>query len=485
MNAADKLAQESGINMWQMMQNAGSAVAATALRSYPGALRFVVLCGPGNNGGDGYIAAHALQRSGALVDVYRLGRAPTDGDAGKASAFWGDRVRDLHEYQIRQGDVIIDALFGAGLGRPLDGSLNAMIHQINSASLPVVSADLPTGIDGRSGTFPVGSGGGSCALKASHTVTFMCQKPGHLLLPGREYCGVTEVVDIGIPDRIVRQLDQGLRVNAPSFWKSLLRDAAGRDHKYSRGHLGVLGGHSNATGAARLSAAAALKAGAGAVTLLAPSDALPVNAAHLTAVMLKEASKDILASTLEDPRVTAFVLGPGFGVGEETRQLALTLSGKPLVLDADAITSFQYAPELLFSALKEGHCKTVLTPHQGEFARLFPDLAADENLSKIDRAKSAAKRANSIVIYKGADSVIAAPDGRAYINVNAPPWLATAGSGDVLAGIAGSLLAQGVPAFEAAAAAVWLHADAANRLGQGLTAETLADAVRPFRDSEE
>ncbi|MCO6186056.1 NAD(P)H-hydrate dehydratase [Rhizobium sp. L1K21] len=481
MNAVDRAAADSGIDMWRMMENAGAAIASTALREYPQAKRYVVLCGPGNNGGDGYVAAHFLHSSGAVVGVYRFGPSPNRGDAGRATALWARTVEPIEAYEPDEGDVIIDALFGAGLARPLDSMLNALIDRCDAAALPVISADLPSGIDGRTGRFPAGSGQNARAFRASHTVTFMTNKPGHVLLPGREYCGTVALFDIGIPKRVVLSRDQAMRINEPELWKSSLRQASASDHKYKRGHLCVFGGPATATGAARLSAEAALKMGAGAVTLLAPREALHVNAAHLTAVMLKESSNETVESLVQDKRTSAFVLGPGFGVGDETCHLALALAEKPLVLDADGISSFSSNPETLFARLKQSACQTILTPHEGEFSRLFADLADDETLSKIDRAKSAAKRSNAVIIYKGADTVVAAPDGRAYANINGPPWLATAGSGDVLAGMCGALLAQGVSTFEAAAAAVWLHADTARTLGPGLTAETLASAVRPYQ----
>ncbi len=489
MNAADKAAGESGINMWRMMVNAGSAIAAAALKHYPGTQRFAVLCGPGNNGGDGYVAAHCLKEAGAVVTVFRFGPAPEQGDAEKASALWNGLIQPIEDYEVLPGDVVIDALFGAGLCRPLPETLCALIATINRAreedGLAVIAADLPSGIDGRTGSFPTGSAEAACAMRADRTVTFMCLKPGHLLLPGRDYCGVVELVDIGIPERIVLAHDQNLRVNGPDLWLSTLPRGEAGDHKYSKGHLCVFGGAANATGASRLAAQSALRSGAGAVTLLAPREALEINTAHLTAVMLKEASEEVVEAALQDPRVTGFVIGPGYGVGEAARQMVLRIASKPLVLDADAISSFAGHAEMLADRLGGRDTAFIMTPHEGEFSRLFPDLTSDNTLSKIDRARLAAKRMNAVIVYKGADTVIASPDGRTCVNCNAPPWLATAGSGDVLAGIAGALLARGVAAFEAAAAAVWLHAEAGNRAGEGLTAESLVEAISPAQVHEE
>jgi hydroxyethylthiazole kinase-like uncharacterized protein yjeF len=266
-----------------------------------------------------------------------------------------------------------------------------------------------------------------------------------------------------------------MRENRPELWRSLLVEPGSDTHKYRRGHLAVFSGEAGKTGAARLSATAGLKAGAGLVTVGSPSDAMPVNAASLTAIMLHriDTVKD-LKNWLDTAKLAAFVLGPGFGIGKKARQFALALKDRPLVLDADGITSFKEKPSELFDAFAGREPHLVLTPHEGEFARLFPDIAADDNLSKAEKAVNAATRAHAVIVYKGADTVIAGPDGRAYVNTNGPPWLATAGSGDVLAGMIGALLAQGMPVFEAAAAGVYLHGEAGKLAGRGMTAEDLA-----------
>ncbi|MBB4102314.1 NAD(P)H-hydrate dehydratase [Allorhizobium borbori] len=473
MAAVDRAAAETGIDSYGLMIKAGWAVAATALRSHPGAIRFVVLAGPGNNGGDGYVAARALVESGAAVVLFHLGeQGRLRGDAARACADCPVRGAPLDDYHPRAGDVVIDGLFGAGLDRAVPESVAAIIGKVGALGLPVIAADLPSGLCGRTGQVL------GAAFQATHTVTFMTPKPGHLLLPGRALCGALEVFDIGIPMRLVEAQAENLFENGPALWQNWLPRLGAESHKFRRGHLGVFSGGATATGAARLSAMAGLKAGAGLVTIAAPHAALAANAAHLTAVMLREI--DDLAGLQQwatDPRLTAFVLGPGFGVGERARDFVLALSDRSLVLDADGITSFSGETDLLFSAFVTGEPHLVLTPHEGEFARLFPDIAADGVMSKVDKARAAAQRANAAIIYKGADTVIAAPDGRAAINTNAPPSLATAGSGDVLAGIAGGLMAQGLPAFEAAAAAVWIHGDAGNRAGRGLTAEDLLTAI--------
>ncbi len=469
MTAADAASAASGIPSFDLMLRAGQAVAATALRHFPEALRFAVLCGPGNNGGDGYVAAEALRQAGATVAVFRLGDAPQAQDAIEAGRRMALDVEPLPLYQPRPGDVVVDALFGAGLGRPVPQEVASVIHAVGEAGLPVIAVDLPSGLCGRRGT-PLGA-----AFQATRTVTFMARKPGHLLMPGRSLCGDVAVVDIGIPMRIITACAGKLAENAPALWERHLPRADAAAHKFRRGHLAVFSGPAGKTGAARLCAIAGLRRGAGLVTLASPSAAMPVNAGAVTAIMLHEIdTHEDVTAWLQTAKLSAFVLGPGFGIGEQARIFALALKDRPLVLDADGITSFKENPQLLFDGFAGGDTHLVLTPHEGEFGRLFPDIAADENLSKPEKALKAAARSNAAIVYKGADTVIAAPNGRAVINTNAPPWLATAGSGDVLAGMIGALLAQGMPAFEAAAAGVYLHGEAGKAAGEGMTAEDLA-----------
>jgi hydroxyethylthiazole kinase-like uncharacterized protein yjeF len=355
-------------------------------------------------------------------------------------------------------------------------AVRAVIARVDEARLPVLAVDLPSGVDGRTGMVL------GAAFAAERTITFMTRKPGHLLMPGRELSGVLEVLDIGIPARIVRGQASGrLAENRSEQWQRWLPSSGHETHKYKRGHLVVFSGEKGKTGAARMSAMSGLKAGAGLVTIASPADAMDENATHLTAVMLHGIDGDAeLLDWLKDERLRSFVLGPGFGSGEKARSFVAALSRRHLVLDADGITSFRDDPGALFALFAEGETRLVLTPHEGEFSRLFPDIAADANLGKADKALAAAARANAAIVYKGPDTVIASPDSRALINTNAPIWLATAGSGDVLAGIIGALMAQGLPAFEAAAAGVYMHGEAGNRAGKGLTAEDLVSHVLPL-----
>jgi hydroxyethylthiazole kinase-like uncharacterized protein yjeF len=348
-----------------------------------------------------------------------------------------------------------------------------MIEAMNSGSAPVVAVDLPSGINGTSGAVM------GLAVKADRSVTFFRRKIGHQLLPGRLHCGVVEVADIGIPANVLDKIRPRAFVNCPDLWGGVFPIPNVDGHKYTRGHAVVASGGLSFTGAARLSARGALRAGAGLVTIASPPDALAVNAATNLAVMVRSADGAAgLQDLLADRRLNVAVLGPGVGVGSETRDKVMAvLSGeRAVVLDADALTSFAgEAAPALFAAIKARTSATVLTPHEGEFARLFNLLSQITDKSKLERARAAAQGA--VVLLKGPDTVVASPDGRAAIAENAPPWLATAGAGDVLAGFIAGLLAQGMPGFEAAAAAAWLSGEAANAVGPGLISEDLPDAI--------
>jgi hydroxyethylthiazole kinase-like uncharacterized protein yjeF len=469
MAEADRAAILSGARGIDLMEMAGAAVAEAALRLSSDATRVTILCGPGNNGGDGFVAARLLRDRGLTVRVALLGdTAKLRGDAATAAQGWGSEVEPAEPGIWHDADLIIDALFGAGLARPLDGRALAIVEAINASNVRVLAVDLPSGISGESGAVL------GAAVRATATVTFFRRKPGHLLLPGRVNCGPVEVADIGIPAAVLRAIKPTTSHNAPALWRESFPVPTIEGHKYSRGHVAVHSGGIASTGAARLAARAALRTGAGLVTIASPTDALAVHAASNLAVMVRHAEgADALRDLLADPRFKAAVLGPGGGVGQAMRRTvrAAMRPGLAAVLDADALTSFAGNARALAAALRKGG-GTVLTPHEGEFGRLFGRIEG----SKLERARSAAKMVGAVIVLKGADTVIASPDGRAAINDNAPPYLATAGAGDVLSGFIAGLLAQGMPAFEAAAAGVWLHGEAAAAFGPGLIADDLPEA---------
>lgn len=468
------MAIAAGIAGIELMRNAGRGVAEAVARITAPGSRVFVLAGTGNNGGDGLIAAQILSDRKFRVTVGIVGQTDRiGGDARTAFDEWTGTTRAATIDLIGQSDIVVDAIFGAGLTRDVTGDAAALIDALNTTGRPVVAVDLPSGIDGATG------GVRGVAVRATCTVTFFRFKPGHFLLPGRLHCGTLELTQIGIPDTVIKALAPRSCRNGPDIWRKHYPRPEETGHKYARGHAIVLSGGPANTGAARLAAHAALRSGAGLVTLASPPNALMVNAAHLTAVMLKACrGSDDLEEILQDGRIRSVVLGPALGVSENTRDLvaAALRSDAACVVDADGLTSFADDPSALFDTIGARSAETVLTPHEGEFARLFPDLRDDA--SKLERTHSAARRSGAIVVLKGADTVIAAPDGRTAINDNAPAFLATAGAGDVLAGILGGLCAQGMPAFEAAAAGVWMHGEAAMVCGPGMTAEDLDNGLK-------
>src|SRR5690348_3181257 len=467
MSEADRLTIAGGGPGIELMENAGRKVADAVARRWP-PQPLAVLCGPGNNGGDGFVAARLLAERGWPVRLALLGSiAGLRGDAAQAAARWPGTVEALQPAALDGAALVLDGIFGAGLARPIEGVAGAVVEATGERRLPVVAIDVPSGVDGASGEVR------GIAPRAAVTVTFFRRKPGHLLLPGRSYCGETVVEQIGIPDPVLDRIAPDTAENAPDWWLGAFPRPSLKSHKYVRGHALVAGG-AVMTGAARLAARAAARLGAGLVTVAVPEPAFPIYAAALTGVIVHPTPDlEAFRALLADKRRNAALIGPGAGVGRETREktLAILDAGKRAVLDADALTSFAEDPDTLFSAIRS---PCVMTPHAGEFSRLF-DTAGD----KTERARRAARRSGAVVLLKGADTVIAAPDGRVAINANAPPQLATAGSGDVLAGIVLGLLAQGMEPFAAAAAAAWIHGAAASRFGLGLVAEDLLDAVVP------
>jgi hydroxyethylthiazole kinase-like uncharacterized protein yjeF len=476
MERADRLTVAAGTPGFALMLSAGQAVAAAAMDLVEEG-SILVVAGPGNNGGDGFVAAAELAAHGREVQVILLcDRDSLQGDAASAARGWKYPVLPFNPQAIGKPALIIDALFGAGLNRSVKGEALEMIKAINANGAPVLAVDLPSGINGTTGSVM------GIAVQAIETVTFFRRKPAHLLLPGRIHCGRVRVADIGIDARVLEEIAPKTFENIPSFWRGSLPIPQIDGHKYSRGHVVVVSGGLSATGAARLSARGALRAGAGLVTLASPRDALAVNASALMAIMVRGVDTATeFAEVLSDKRLNACVIGPGAGVGERTKDFVLTtlFAKRAAVLDADALTSFADAPDHLFEAIKHAQDpQVVLTPHEGEFPRLFSDMSNKHSLrSKLERVRDAAERAGAVVLLKGPDTVVASPDCRATIAANAPPWLATAGAGDVLSGMIAGLLAQGVPAFEAASIGVWMHGEAAREAGPGLIAEDLPETL--------
>jgi ADP-dependent NAD(P)H-hydrate dehydratase / NAD(P)H-hydrate epimerase len=504
MSEADRLAVGSGTPSLELMEKAGQAVADAAVAMTRASARISVLCGPGNNGGDGFVAARHLRQRGFDVRVFLIGdRAALKGDAAEMARRLPVPIRPAAD-PLQSMNLVIDAIFGAGLSRAPEGEVAELITEVNDSGLPVLAVDVPSGLDGTTGVPP-----GVC-IQAQKTVTFFRKKPGHLLMPGRALCGEVIVAQIGIPESVLEVIKPNLYENAPELWLSHYPWPRIGGHKYDRGHAVVVSGPAHQTGAARLGARGALRIGAGLVTIIGNPTATTINAAHLTAIMVRAVvGRQSLEDFLSDVRRNAVLIGPGASVGPETADevLAILKSSAAVVLDADALTSFAdedhsgaraeagigfltrnggaaVGPEALFTAIKTRQASVVMTPHEGEFKRLFGEIPG----SKVDRARAAAERSGAIIVLKGPDTVIAAPSGRAAINSNAPPWLATAGSGDVLSGFITGLLAQRMPAFEAASAAVWLHGECANEFGIGLIAEdlpeTLPKILREFQQTK-
>jgi ADP-dependent NAD(P)H-hydrate dehydratase / NAD(P)H-hydrate epimerase len=469
MASADAAAIAGGVPGTDLMEAAGRSVAEAVRARYP-KRPVSVLCGPGNNGGDGFVAARHLQKAGWPVRLGLLGeRTALKGDAAWAAASWQGAAAPLSRDLLDGQPLVIDALFGAGLTRPISGAAGEVIDRINREALATVAVDVPSGLHGDSGEIL------GCAPAAQLTVTFFRAKPGHYSLSGLKLCGTLDVVDIGIPRSVLATIAPRLWLNMPALWRENLRLSDRGLHKYARGHATILGG-AIATGAARLAALAARRAGAGLATIASPRSAMAVyQMAEPGNLIVESEDGGAFAALLEDGRRNSILVGPGSGIGERTRSavLAALATRRSVVLDADALSVFADDPASLFAAVQG---PALLTPHAGEFKRLFADLSNVP--SKVERALQAARRSGATVLLKGPDTVIAAPDGRAVINVHAAPSLATAGAGDVLAGIACGLMAQALSPLAAAAAAAWLHGDCALRFGgPGLIAEDLSERI--------
>jgi hydroxyethylthiazole kinase-like uncharacterized protein yjeF len=513
MKAIEAAAIASGeVTGLELMERAGRGVVEAIFEEWPElkatSHRGIVLCGPGNNGGDGFVVARLLREWGWEVEVFLYGdpeRLPPDARVNHERWLGVGRVRPLEKldwHDLKGADLALDALFGIGLSRPVPPGVWGALVMAQESRIRLVAVDILSGICADSGR--VISDSGYSDWPADLTVTFERAKRGHVLDAGARLSGRLRVIPIGLDaamDGLLRSDGADEVADSAGVAGGLLGKESG-DHKYSHGHALILSGSSGRGGAARLAARGALRIGAGLVTVGCPLDAIPENAARLDAVMLRGvADGGALAGALEDQRINALCLGPGMGTGQREARLvrvALETRGKArpmqdvvgrglprLVLDADALTILAQHPDL-FAALDDG---CVLTPHAGEFARLFPDIAeklaapatTGPAYSKVDATREAAARAGCVVLYKGPDTVIAAPSGRAAINSahygRAAPWLATAGSGDVLAGFITGLLARGFSPFDAACTGAWLHVECARSFGPGLIAEDLTEEL--------
>ncbi len=467
MAAADRAAAKAGVPTLALMEAAGTAVAAYVKDRWS-RRPVVVLAGPGNNGGDGFVVARLLAEKGWPVRVALFGDAAAlTGDAAVNARAWKGPVEPGAAAALDGADLVIDALFGAGLNRPVAGAAKAAITRINAEGLSCVAIDVPSGVAGDTGEIL------GCAPQCAATVSFFRPKPAHFLYPGRASCGDVQIAEIGIPGSVLAEIGPRLARNAPGLWA--LPRPSWRDHKYTRGSVVVVGG-GIMTGAARLAGRAARRVGAGLVTFAVPPGAADVYAiAEAGGLVARVKTPVALARLLADPRHTAVVIGPGLGrTGAAAVQVRKVLAAsRAAVLDADALSVFAGKPDSLGAAIRKRAAPVVMTPHLGEFHRLF----GQDGAGKLAAARAAAKTSGAVMVLKGADTVIAAPDGRAALSDNAPPWLATGGTGDVLAGLVGGLLAQGLPGFEAACAGVWLHGAAAAACGRGLIAEDLPEAL--------
>jgi len=464
MYRADGLAFDAGISNLSLMENAGRTVAMYIIDNWdPGEV--AVMCGRGNNGGDGFVVARLLSEAGWRVRVGLLGfDSPKvlTGDVKEMAERWSGDICPLDTSLLDRASLIVDALFGAGISRPVSEIVREVLEAADNSGVPIVAVDLPSGVNGDTGEIL------GFAPTCHSTITFGRPKLGHFLDPGADRLGNLVVKDIGIPETLISSLNCKVFHNKPKSWGADFPCPDFLTNKFDRGHVTIFGGR-EMTGAARLAARGAIRAGAGLVTIASPQQAVPIYATDWPEFIIKSFYNfSQIKYYFKTKKVSAIVIGPGLGIGSRLRRLIINCvrMGLPVVLDADAISNFANEPKKLFNATLAGN--GVLTPHEGEFGRIF-----NFEGSKVSRALQAARVSGATVLLKGAKTVIASPDGRAAINDNAPPWLATAGSGDVLAGMIGAIAAQGVPSFEAACIAAWLHGAAANQIGPGLIASDL------------
>lgn len=472
---ADEMSEKLGTPAIVLMNNAGRKVAELTekiIKQKKCGDAIYVICGAGNNGGDGLVAAKYLKNKGYDIRVGLVGDfrkiTPLTQNALESAVSAGIEAETFDKEYLLQSDVVIDAIFGVGLKRDIEGEIADVIKEINNSKSLKIAVDIPSGVCADTGSIK------SVAVNADATVTFQNPKLGNLLLPGKENCGELFIEDIGIPEEVVDLIESIYLLNTPELWQHLLPKPKLSDHKYTKGHVVVIGGDIESTGAAKLASEAALRTGSGLVTIACDAESLPIYATSLKSVMAKKVKDpELLEKFISERKVNTVIIGPGSGndLYSALRVTTCLDAGLRCIIDADVFTNFKNKPQDLVKALKKNK-NCVLTPHEGEFKRVFKLEG-----NKVERASQAAKSCDNVVVLKGNDTVIAAPDGRIVINNNAPTYLATAGSGDVLSGIIGGLLAQGMPLFEAACAGVYLHSETANKLGKGMIAEDIAKQI--------
>jgi len=462
MYAADAATIEQGLPGCELMENAGRGVVVEITKRFQ-CQPVLVICGPGNNGGDGFVIARLLKERGWPTRLVFLGTLNSlSPDAADKAKRWSGETEKFTTDCLNNTGLVVDAIFGAGLTRNIEGDAARVIEEINCRGLTCIAVDIPSGIDGNTGEIL------GVAPHCELTVTFFRKKPGHFLYPGRRLSGEISLVDICINTEVLRDIKATIFQNNPKQWVNELPSSNFSDHKFKRGCALIVGGL-KMTGAARLAARSAARAGAGLVTIACPPEAKSIYSNDDPSFLIKSFSDaDDFVHLLSDERITSVLIGPGCGVNQTTIDITLATlkTDKFVVLDADALTVFGDCRNDLIEAIQTGN--VVLTPHEGEFSRLF-NYTGD----KLARCRAAATETGAAVILKGADTVIAAPDGKAIINSNAPSTLATAGSGDVLSGVITGLLAQGMGSFLGAAASVWIHGQAAANFGVGLIASDI------------
>ncbi|MEP3419814.1 MAG: NAD(P)H-hydrate dehydratase [Lentilitoribacter sp.] len=474
MSTADALMIKSGIVGIELMKCAGAFVFDVLRQHFPNAKTVLVVAGVGNNGGDGFILAELLKKNGYDVAVTIIGDdTKIAGDARLAFDTISQGIQLIKNPDLEVYDLIVDGIFGAGLKREVKGDFADIIHAINASATDVLAIDLPSGINGQTGQVS------GCAIKAQATATFFRYKPGHVLFPGRELSGKVYLGQFGITQKVLGQISPRLNLNTPALWQDHYPILKATGHKYSRGHALSVSGGLDKSGAARLMAKAALRMGAGLVTIACPSETMSAHAARTDAIMLtKMDNEDELSNILDDKRINAVCVGPGLDPNEQTRSFVKIIlnTDKSVVLDAGALSAFSDKPSTLCGLIRTRSSPTILTPHDGEFERLFPELISTQD--KVKRTKVASETSSATVVLKGPDTVIAKSSDNAAITNNAPPWLATAGSGDVLCGLIAALLAQGMPEFEAACTGVWFHGEAGTQAGPGIISSELEKALK-------